>query len=239
MRIDKYLSHSTSTSRQEVKRWIKKGEICVNGEVVKSAKQQIDERQDTVLLSGQPLVYQSDYYYMMYKPAGVITATCDVKQRTVMDVLQDKDRRSDLFPVGRLDKDTTGLLLLTNNGPLAHDLLAPKKHVDKIYEALIEGIVTDKEVDCFKAGISLDGQQLQPAQLEIVQRIGNDKTFVRLNIHEGKFHQVKRMFQSVGMKVLKLHRIQMGLLTLDPSLKPGDYRPLTEGEIQQLKERRK
>lgn len=239
MRIDKYLSHSTSASRQEVKRWLKKGEVCVNGEVVKSAKQQINECQDMVLLAGQPLVYQSEYYFMMYKPAGVITATCDDRQRTVMDVLSEKDWRSDLFPVGRLDKDTTGLLLLTNNGPLAHDLLAPKKHVAKIYEALIEGTVTDKEVDCFKAGISLDGQRLQPAQLEIIQFIGDNQTFIRLNIHEGKFHQVKRMFQAVGMRVLKLHRVQMGSLKLDSSLQPGDYRPLTEEEIQQLKEGRK
>lgn len=237
MRIDKYLSHMTQASRQEVKQWLKKGRVCVNGQIIKSAKQHIDEIKDVISVDGHDILYQSEYYYMMHKPAGVITATQDNEHRTVMDLLDDSDKRMDLFPVGRLDKDTTGLLLITNNGTIAHELLAPKKHVDKVYEALIDGVVMQEEITKFANGMELDGVLLQPAQLEIVQQVDERHTFIRLTIHEGKFHQVKRMFQSVGMHVDRLHRTQMGPLKLDSQLQPGMYRPLTENEIKQLKKR--
>lgn len=237
MRIDKYLSHMTQASRQEVKQWLKKGRVCVNGQITKSAKQHIDEIKDAISVDGHDILYQSEYYYVMHKPAGVITATQDNEHRTVMDLLDDSDKRMDLFPVGRLDKDTTGLLLITNNGTLAHELLAPKKHVDKVYEALIDGVVTQEEITKFANGMELDGVQLQPAQLEIVQQVDERHTFIRLTIHEGKFHQVKRMFQAVGMHVDRLHRTQMGPLKLDSQLQPGMYRPLAENEIKQLKKR--
>lgn len=234
MRLDKFLSTTGMGTRTEVKQLIKKKRVTVNGIVAKNAKQQVDEQNDVIQLDDHCIQFQRFYYYVLHKPQGVITATTDKTQRTVMDLFAAEDYQSDLFPVGRLDKDTTGLLLITNNGQLAHELLAPKKHVPKVYEALIEGIVTSKEVEQFAAGLTLNGDELaKPAQLEIVQTYGQN-THIRLTIHEGKFHQVKRMFKAVGMKVLRLHRTQMASLVLPPALKEGDYRKLTKDEQEAL-----
>ena len=233
MRLDKMLSHLGLGSRKEVKQLLKARRVTVNGAMVKDGKMQVDEHNDAIAVDGEVMAYQAEHYFLLYKPQGVITATEDKRARTVMDCLDDKDRVAGLFPVGRLDKDTTGLLLLTTNGPLAHELLAPKKHVEKEYQALIEGVVTEKEIAQFKGGLTLDGGEItQPAQL-MVDRVDGNQSWIRLIIHEGKFHQVKRMFQAVGMKVLRLHRLRMGSLVLG-NLAEGQYRPLTDKEIQLL-----
>lgn len=230
MRLDKMLSHLGLGSRKDVKQLLKDKRVMVNGEVVKNGKLQVDEVNDEVVVDGKAMTYQAEHYILLHKPQGVITATEDKSARTVMDCLSEKDRVKGLFPVGRLDKDTTGLLLLTTNGALAHELLSPKKHVEKEYQALIDGVVTEKEIEQFKEGLILDGgDQTQPAKL-MVDKVEGHHSEIRLIIHEGKFHQVKRMFQAVGMKVLRLHRLRMGSLVLD-GLKVGDYRLLTEEEI--------
>lgn len=239
MRLDKFLSHAGYGSRKEVKQLLKKKAVTVNDKIVKDGKYDVDEVDDIVSIKGEVIPFHKDLYWMLYKPTGVITATEDAHQRTVMDLLAPKDCCKNLFPVGRLDKDTTGLLLLTTNGPLGHALLSPKKHVDKEYYATIQGIVTDKEVHQFKQGIQLDGGDMaKPAQLSI-QSIDKEKgqSKISLCIQEGKYHQVKRMFQAVGMKVLTLHRHRMADLVLDETLRPGQYRALTEDEVQLLLEK--
>lgn len=238
MRLDKYLSHSGFGSRKEVKALLKKQMVLVNNEIVKDGKFNVQEEQDQVTVNGEPVCYQQFFYYLLNKPQGVITATKDAKEKTVMDLLKASDYRPDLFPVGRLDKDTVGLLLLTNDGDLAHQLLSPKKHVAKTYEAEIQGIVTLEDQQQFASGVTLtNGETCQAAELQILAC--DEKTahsHIRLTIYEGKFHQVKRMFQAVGHKVLFLKRCTMGPLTLDPDLPLGTYRPLSSEELNSLKE---
>ncbi|MGX6980223.1 pseudouridine synthase [Vagococcus elongatus] len=237
VRLDKMLSHLGYGSRKEVKQLLKKKEILVNGVSVKNSGQLIDTEKDQVLLNGDALVYEKYVYYMLHKPKGVISATEDAKHRTVLDLISQQDVRPDLFPVGRLDKDTTGLLLLTNDGALAHELLSPKKKVPKCYLALVEGIVTEEDVALFSQGFEIDGnERVQPSELVIETKDNHQKrTTVSLTIVEGKFHQVKRMFAAVGKKVLTLHRESMGGLILDKELHPGDYRRLTKAELEILK----
>ena len=190
-----------------------------------------------VAVDGQVIAFSSTEYFMLNKPAGVITATLDKKAKTVLDLL-DERTRNDLFPVGRLDKDTEGLLLITNDGDLAHRLLAPKKHVDKVYYADIRGVVTDEHVRQFASGLTLsDGTAVMPGELVVLDVDSTAKTSrIRLTIHEGKFHQVKRMFEAVGTEVTYLKRLSMGPLSLDENLLPGEYRRLTDEEINMLKE---
>ena len=235
MRLDKYLAEMGIGTRQEVKKQIRQGKVTVNGTVVKAADMKIDENGDEVAVGGRMISYVSYEYYMLNKPAGVISATEDRKDTTVIDLIRDK-KRKDLFPVGRLDKDTEGLLLITNDGDLAHRLLAPKKHVDKVYYAKIDGTVTEEDVKMFAEGIDIgtDEEELtRPAKLEIIK--SGEKSEIRLTIHEGKFHQVKRMFLSVGKEVTYLKRERMGTLCLDENLKPGEYRLLTEEEIENVR----
>ena len=169
---------------------------------------------------------------MLHKPAGVISATTDAKDKTVIDLIESK-KRKDLFPVGRLDKDTEGLLLITNDGELAHRLLSPKKHVDKVYFAKVKGVVTEEDQRIFAEGVSLGkGEMAKPSRLEIL--VSDEISEIRLTIQEGKFHQVKRMFLSVGKEVIYLKRLSMGTLQLDENLALGEYRPLTEEELKQL-----
>lgn len=236
-RLDKFLVEMSVASRSAIKDMAKKGRITVNGEVVKASDLKIDEANDVVAVDGQVIAFLSMEYFMLNKPAGVITATLDKKARTVLDLI-DERTRNDLFPVGRLDKDTEGLLLITNDGDLAHRLLAPKKHVDKVYYADIRGIVTPMHVEQFAAGLTLsDGTPVMPGELVI---LGTDSeagtSRIQLTIHEGKFHQVKRMFEAVGTEVTYLKRLSMGPLSLDESLAPGEYRRLTDEEINMLKE---
>ena len=235
MRLDKYLAEMGVGTRQEVKKQIRQGKAAVNGTVVKAADTKIDETSDEVTIRGRNISYVSYEYYMLNKPAGVVSATEDRRDTTVIDLIKDK-KRKDLFPVGRLDKDTEGLLLITNDGDLAHRLLAPKKHVDKVYYAKIDGMVTEEDVKRFAEGIDIGAEEeemTRPAKLDIMKSA--EESEIRLTIHEGKFHQVKRMFLAVGKEVTYLKRERMGTLCLDENLKPGEYRLLTEEEIENVR----
>lgn len=239
MRLDKYLADMDLGSRKEVKTFIKKGLVSVNGEVVKSDKFQVKEMIDEVLFDGELITYQKDFYYLLNKPGGVISATIDDYDETVLDLFDDEAYREDLFPVGRLDKDTEGLLVITNDGALAHRLLSPKRHVEKEYYAEVAGIMTEADVQQFTEGIPMDGEMCLPAKLMIdsVDEV-NETSVIRLILHEGKFHQVKRMVQFVGKEVIYLKRIRMGNLSLDESLSLGEYRVLTAEELQLLEYRK-
>jgi 16S rRNA pseudouridine516 synthase len=238
IRLDKYLVDMNKGSRSQIKEAAKKGRILVNGTVEKKTERKIDPDLDTVTMDGMDVNYNQLEYYMLSKPAGVITATEDRRQKTVIDLMGDEVRR-DLFPVGRLDIDTEGLLLITNDGDLAHQLLSPKKHVDKQYYAKISGKLPDDAVQRFAAGITLeDGTETKPAELQIHDETKDetgDSAEVYLTIQEGKFHQVKRMFEALGCHVEYLKRMSMGPLVLDPELAPGEYRPLTSHELELLK----
>ena len=237
MRIDKYLSNMGFGSRKEVKILLKTKAVEVNGEVVRDPKIHVDEHADQVLVGGEPVAYTEFIYLLMNKPQDVISATEDKYDQTVIDLLAEEDRHFEPFPVGRLDKDTEGFLLLTNDGKLAHELLSPKKHVDKTYYAKIEGIVTEEDIKAFEKGVALDdGYVTKPASLNILESAAFSK--IELTITEGKFHQVKRMFESVGKRVVYLKRLSMGPLSLDPELDLGEYRHLTEEELNSLKQRK-
>ena len=237
MRLDKFLVACAVGSRTEVKNYLKAGRVTVNGKKEKSAKLQINEETDEICFDGEKLDYEEFVYYMMNKPQGIISATEDPKHKTVLDLLDDYARAKEVFPVGRLDIDTHGLLLLTNDGKLAHALLSPKRHVDKTYLAQINGIMTDADVETFSQGIPLKDFTCQPAKLELVS-IDREKkqSLVRVTIAEGKFHQVKRMVAYCGKEVVDLQRLTMGTLTLDEDLKRGEWRRLTKNELEALLE---
>ncbi|MDK7067417.1 pseudouridine synthase [Lactobacillus paragasseri] len=232
MRIDKYLANMNVGSRKEVHSLIKKKVVTVNGELVTTPKQQVKE-DDLVVVDGNEIAYQQYHYFLLNKPKGVISATEDRSQQTVISLLKTKDRYQGIAPVGRLDKDTTGLLLLTNDGALAHELLAPNKHVAKVYRAKISGVASEETVKTFASGITLgDGTKLKPAKLEILaQDKVHDLSQIEIQIQEGKYHQIKRMFGAVGMKVLELARISMGKLSLPTDLKRGQYQEITRDKI--------
>ena len=237
MRLDKYLVACAVGSRTEVKNFLKTGRVTVNGKKAKSAKLQINEDTDEICFDGEKLDYEEFVYYMMNKPQGVISATEDTKHKTVLDLLDDYARAKEVFPVGRLDIDTHGLLLLTNDGKLAHALLSPKRHVDKTYLAQVDGIMTDEDIETFAKGIPLKDFTCQPAKLELVS-IDREKgqSLVRVTIAEGKFHQVKRMVAYCGKEVVDLQRLTMGTLTLDEDLKRGEWRRLSKEELEGLLE---
>ncbi|HFR3590822.1 rRNA pseudouridine synthase [Streptococcus suis] len=235
MRLDKFLVDCGVGSRTEVKKLLKNKQVTVNGQVETSPKQQIDEKSDQIAVAGQVLSHETFVYYLLNKPKGVISAMEDDHHRTVLDLLDDTARQKEVFPVGRLDIDTHGLLLLTNNGQLAHAMLSPKKHVDKLYRAQVDGIMTQEDVERFVAGIELKDFTCQPAQLTILSTDEAEQTsLVDITIREGKFHQVKRMVQACGKTVTDLQRLTMGPLSLDPKLALGEYRRLTAAELKQL-----
>ena len=237
MRLDKFLVACAVGSRTEVKNLLKAGRVTVNGKKEKSAKLQIDEETDEICFDGQKLDYEEFVYYMMNKPQGVISATEDPKHKTVLDLMDDYARAKEVFPVGRLDIDTHGLLLLTNDGKLAHALLSPKRHVDKTYLAQVDGIMTDADVETFAQGIPLKDFTCQSAKLELVSLdTEENQSLVRVTIAEGKFHQVKRMVAYCGKEVVDLQRLTMGTLTLDEGLKRGEWRRLTKEELEGLLE---
>ena len=237
MRLDKYLVACAVGSRTEVKNFLKTGRVTVNGKKAKSAKLQINEDTDEICFDGEKLDYEEFVYYMMNKPQGVISATEDTKHKTVLDLLDDYARAKEVFPVGRLDIDTHGLLLLTNDGKLAHALLSPKRHVDKTYLAQVNGIMTDEDIETFSKGIPLKDFTCQPAKLELVSiDTEKDQSLVRVTIAEGKFHQVKRMVAYCGKEVVDLQRLTMGTLTLDEDLKRGEWRRLSKEELEGLLE---
>lgn len=240
IRLDKYLADMGAGTRQEVKKYIRQGRVKTDGVTVKRPEQKIDENTQRVWLDDIEISYTSYEYYMLNKPAGVVSATEDTKERTVIELIESR-KRKDLFPAGRLDKDTEGLLLITNDGVLAHSLLSPKNHVDKCYYAKVTGHVNEEDMKAFSGGLNIGTQEKEewtrPAVLEVLSCTGSECTAVseiRLTIHEGKYHQVKRMFQAVGKEVLYLKRERMGTLELDENLKPGEYRALTEEELNRL-----
>ncbi|MGJ7912883.1 pseudouridine synthase [Neobacillus sp. LXY-1] len=235
MRIDKLLANLGYGSRKEVKQLLKSGAVKVDDKMVKDAKQHVDPNTQTVTLNGEVIEYKEFIYLMMNKPPGVLSATEDYAGETVIDLLELEDQVYEPFPVGRLDKDTEGLLLITNDGQLAHRLLSPKKHVPKTYFAVIDGEVTEDDVTAFARGVVLDdGYETKPGELKILK--SGIRSDIELTITEGKFHQVKRMFQAVGKRVVYLQRISMGPLQLDETLELGEYRELTDEEMELLLE---
>lgn len=230
MRLDKFLCDTAGLTRTEAKNAVKKGQIAVNGHVQKAADFKVKENTDTVTFQGKPLSYAAFHYYMLHKPAGVITATEDKKESTVMDILRE-EKVKNLFPVGRLDKDTEGLLLITDDGELAHNLLSPKKHVDKEYLVKVRDSISEE--DCRKLSEGVDIGDEKPTAPAKVERVAEKE--ILLTIREGRFHQVKRMLQAVGNEVLYLKRLSMGSLRLPEDLEKGAYRPLSEEEIYKIK----
>ncbi|CCC84667.1 16S pseudouridylate synthase [Paenibacillus polymyxa M1] len=237
-RLDKILTHMGYGSRSDIKKQVKQGMITVNGRTIKDSGLQVHPYQDQIEVNGELVVFREFIYIMLHKPPGVISATEDTRERTVLDLLSVEERHFEPFPVGRLDKDTEGLLLLTNDGKLAHELLSPRRHVPKTYEATVSGHVTEEDILQFTAGVELDdGYVTLPAQLTILrheqphQADGEVTSYISLVIHEGKFHQVKRMFEAIGKKVTYLKRTAMGPLKLDDQLPLGSYRELTSEEL--------
>ena len=228
MRLDKLISQSGFGSRKEAKAILKSGVVTVDGEIAKNPQMRIDPAAQTVYVGGELIEYEQYVYLMMNKPAGVISATYDEDDKTVIDLLDEKLQWFDLFPVGRLDKDTTGLIILCNDGGFAHRALSPKKHVAKVYAAHVSGDITEKHVRAFGAGITLDdGYKCRPAGLAA---LGGG--LAQVTISEGKFHQVKRMFEAIGLSVLSLKRVAFAGIALDEGLAPGEYRRLNENEMQ-------
>ena len=227
MRLDKFLSNNGFGSRKDVKTLIKKQNVYVNDVLIKESDFSFDPSKDVVKVNDQIVKYKEFYYFLLNKPKGYISATEDYKQNTVLDLLPEY-AHLDLFPVGRLDKDTTGTLLITNDGQLAHSLLSPKKHVDKVYIATLDKEVSPSIIKDFENGIILDNELTLPAKLEILST-----NVAKVTLHQGKYHQVKRMFSHFGLEVVELHREKFAFLTVD-NLPSGSYRELTLEEEKEI-----
>ena len=226
-RLDKLLSNTGRWSRKQAKELIKGGRVRIDGEAPKGPEEKVPEGA-AVTVDGKPVFLEKFVYIMLHKPAGLISSTDDPRGETVLSCLPSHMRKIGLFPVGRLDKDTEGLLILTNDGPLAHRLLAPNRHVDKLYDVEVEGSLNEEDQKAFREGITLiDGTQCRPAELEIMEGAGQ----ALVTLREGKYHQVKRMLASRGKPVTYLKRLAMGPISLDSSLPPGAWRPLTPSEM--------
>ena len=235
LRLDKYLADMQVGTRSEVKKLIRAGKVQVGGHVCKNADEKFDPEQTDVMVDHVLGGYAAYEYFMLNKPKGCVSATEDNRYPAVLDYIS-QHKRKDLFPVGRLDLDTEGLLLITNDGALAHELLSPAKHIPKTYEAKIDGIVTQADVELFAQGMDIGEKKFtKPAELVILK--ANVISHVQITIYEGKFHQIKRMFEAIDKPVLELKRISMGKLALDEQLAPGEYRSLTEEEIEYLRQR--
>ncbi|MBR6404526.1 MAG: rRNA pseudouridine synthase [Eubacterium sp.] len=255
IRLEKYLADSGFGTRSQVKKIIKQGNVFVNGVPEKDGSRRVDTDADEVVCNGKKVGYCEYEYYLLYKPAGIITASRDKTEKTVVDMIESKKRR-DLFPVGRLDRDTEGLLLITNDGKLSHELLAPGKHVDKEYIALIEGIIPDYTIERFREGVDIGDEELtKPAELVIYEKVedtGDDRikekyieitremnetgqekniSAIRITITEGRYHEIKRMFEVVGCKVVYLKRISMGKLNLPADMDLGEYIKIDKSDI--------
>lgn len=227
IRLDKFISDSTSYSRKDASMIIKSGEVSVNGTIIKDTGYKVDKETDTVFLKNEQITHKDNYYIMMNKPAGYLSATEDRYQSTVLELLDESIPKSKIFPAGRLDKDTEGFLFLTTDGPLAHRVTGPKNHVPKKYYVEVDGKIESELITAFKEGITLENdEECKSADLEIL----SEKTCY-LTITEGKFHQVKRMFKMFSLNVVYLKRMSIGSLTLDENLKPGEYRELTDDEV--------
>lgn len=236
IRLDKFLSEMSGWTRSQVKKIVRTGSVTVDGNEVKKPETKIDEKLSIVRVDGRQIKYNKYEYYMLNKPKGFVSATTDREHKTVVDIISSSEKK-DLFPVGRLDIDTEGLLLITNDGELAHRLLAPKNHVEKTYYVEVSGILDDADVDAVEKGLDIgEEKNTIPAKMEILKTdIQNNISSCYLTIHEGKFHQVKRMMKKLGKTVTYLKRVSMGSLILDSKLKKGNYRKLTEQEIIELK----
>ena len=241
MRLDKFLGEQNIGTRKQIKEYIKNGRCQVNGEVAVKSDMHIDEEKDVISFDGEELLYSKFHYFMLYKPAGVVSATRDGRNETVLDLLAGENVK-DLSPCGRLDIDTEGLILLTDDGELIHRLLSPKKHVDKVYEVHLSHALNETNINKLEQGVDIgdrndDGSvhYTLPAKVEVMEDDEMGRPVIHLIIREGRFHQVKRMLEAVGNEVLFLKRLSMGSLILDPQLMPGDYRPLTQDEIDRLK----
>jgi len=241
LRLDKFICDMTDASRSEIKNNIKKGFVSVNGDIIKKPEVKVDTETDEVIYIDEILSYEKYVYYMFHKPAGCVSATSDGRCKTVIDYFADA-KGKDIFPVGRLDKDTEGLLIVTNDGELAHNLLAPKKHVEKTYYAEIAGRLPSDAIKQFEEGLDIgDEKKTLPAKLEIfvdsnVNISGiNESLAVKVTITEGRYHQVKRMFEAVGCKVVYLKRLSMGRLMLDEKLEKGEWRVLNKDEVDSLR----
>lgn len=240
MRLDKFLGNHNVGTRKQIKEYLKNGRCSVNSAVVTKPDVHIDENADEISFDGNVLSYSKFHYYMLYKPAGVVSATNDKKNTTVLDLLKDENIR-DLSPCGRLDIDTEGLLLITDDGALIHRLLSPKKHVDKVYEVHIKESLSDEDIKKLQNGVDIgdtndDGTKklTLPAKVAVKNDDSEGNPVIELTIHEGRFHQVKRMLEAVGNEVLFLKRLSMGALVLDETLAPGEYRILTDEELKSL-----
>ncbi|NLL81879.1 MAG: rRNA pseudouridine synthase [Tissierellia bacterium] len=234
-RLDKVLSNMGYGSRKDVKKSIKNGLVKVNGNIVKNNEFKVNPYEDDIIIGGSKVNYREFIYLMMNKPQGLVSSTDDPLTETVIDLLDNRYLAFKPFPVGRLDKDTEGLLLISNDGKLAHELLSPKKGVNKKYYVEVDGTVENEHIFMFNEGLVLnDNYKTLPAKLEIIE--SNVFSKVYLTIQEGKYHQVKRMFESLSMKVIYLKRVSMGQLLLDDTLSPGEYRELTEEEVLLLRD---
>lgn len=232
MRLDRFLAECNRGTRKEVKEYIRRGQVALNGKTVKDSAAKVNPEADVVTLAGQVLSYEKYRYFMLNKPEGCVTANRDGLSKTVMEFLGEEDVR-DLFAVGRLDKDTEGLLLITNDGPLGHALLSPKHHVDKTYHATVDKALTLEDMEQFATGLDIgDEKPTMPAEIRLLEDGANPVYEVVLR--EGRFHQVKRMFEALGSTVVYLKRIAMGPITLDDTLEPGQYRRLTAEETEAL-----
>ena len=244
MRLDKLVAELTGMTRSQARDVIVKGRVCVNGEVKKTTAEQVKEESDVLTLDGKMLTFQKFVYYMLNKPAGTVSATQDKADKTVLSLLSAEDKkRRNLFPVGRLDKDTEGLLLLTDDGMLSHQLISPKKHADKLYFAKLAREITEEDIAVFASGMKVDEElTAMPAVLrrlsagELAGFLPDGGFAAAVTLQEGKFHQVKRMFAATGNEVLYLKRMAMGGVYLDETLDPGEYRALTEEELQRLRD---
>jgi len=235
MRLDKFISNMGLGTRTEVKKMISKGRVTVNEEVIRKAGYIVNPDSDEIQLDEMIVAYDAHVYIVMNKPVDVISATADSRHETVIDLVRETYGNRKLFPVGRLDIDTEGMILITDDGKWSHDLMLPKKHVKKKYFAHVAGVVTEKEIELFKSGVTLIDETLcQPGKLEIIS-VEDGSSKIHLTITEGKFHQVKRMFEAVDMEVLYLKRVKIGGLSLDETIELGDYRELTDEELEKIK----
>lgn len=234
IRLDKYLSDMGMGSRSELKKMILKGQVKVGEQITIRPETKVDKGVDKVYLNDQLINYREFIYFMLNKPAGVVSATKDNINKTVIDLIHDKLGK-DLFPVGRLDKDTEGLLFITNDGDFAHNMLSPRKEIDKVYYAKVKGKITDEDQRLLESGVRIDNDYLTlPAKLKIIE--SGEISIIELTIREGKFHQVKQMIKAVGKQVIYLKRIAMAGIALDNDLLPGEYRELSQEELEIIKD---
>ena len=233
IRLDKYLVHVGYGSRSIVQKLIKSKKVKVDGEIVVKPEKSINPITSEVYVGNELMEYEEHYHFILNKPGGYITATEDTRDETVLDLLNEQDQNKEVFPVGRLDKDTEGLLVLTTDGQMAHKVLSPKKHVEKKYYAKVNGVMEEADISVFEEGITLeDGTKYKPGKLEIIK--SSEISEIYVTISEGKFHQVKKMVQYVGKEVIYLKRVQMGGLKLPEDLELGEYRKLTKEELESL-----